>query len=270
METTETQPQEEMWKQWEKEHRRGKILGGLLVLCIGSLFLARELGVIFPEWLFTWKVLLIALGVIHLIKHGFRGIGWLIPVAVGTIFLVSDLYPELAIKPLIWPILIILLGLFIIFKPRRKHRWANWQKWQKHHDRHYHHHHYDRFKCYEDKAESSNQDSIEVISIMSGVKKNILTKNFKDGEIVVVFGGAKIDFSQADINEVATLEITQVFGGTQMIIPANWEIKSEIVCVLGNVEDKRPTSTIVKTDENKKLLVLSGVIFLGGLEIKSF
>jgi len=265
METKETQPHEEMWKQWEKEHRRGKILGGILILTIGSLFLARELGAVFPEWLFTWKVLLIALGIIHLFKHGFRKLGWLIPITVGGIFLISDMHPELAIKPLIWPILIILLGLVIIFKPRRKHKWAHWQKWQKHHGNYCEH-----YQCYEGKAESSNEDSIEVISIMSGVKKNILTKKFKNGEVTVVFGGAKIDFSQADINEVATLEITQVFGGVQMIVPANWEIKSEIVCVLGSVEDKRPTQSITKTEENKKTLVLNGIICLGGLEIKSF
>jgi len=266
METKETQPQEEMWKQWEREHRRGKILGGLLVLCIGSLFLARELGVVFPEWLFTWKVLLIALGVIHLIKRGFRGIGWLIPVAVGTIFLVSDLHPELVIRPLIWPILIILLGLVIIFKPRRKFRRAHWQKWQKHHNR-YHQH----YKCYEGETEDTNKDSIEVVSIMSGIKKNILTKTFKTGEITVVFGGAKIDFTQADINEVATLEITQVFGGTQMIIPANWEInQAETVCVFGSVEDKRPVQVATTEEGKKKLLVLRGTILFGGLEIKSF
>lgn len=270
METTETQPQDEMWKQWEKEHRRGKILGGIFIVIIGSLFLARELGVVFPEWLFTWKVLLIALGIIHLLKHGFRRLGWLIPVTIGCIFLLSDMHPELAIKPLIWPILIILVGLIIIFKPRKKNKWAHWQKWQKHHEKWHHYHHHNRFDYKNNDSELFNEDSIEVISIMSNVKKSILTKNFKNGEVTVVLGGARIDFSQADLSDNAVLEITQVLGGAQLIIPANWEIKSEIACVLGSVEDKRQAQPTIITGENKKILTLRGTISLGGLEIKSF
>jgi predicted membrane protein len=269
METIEKQPQDEMWKQWEKEHKRGKIFGGIFIVIIGSLFLARELGVVFPEWLFTWKVLLIALGLVHMLKHGFRRLGWLIPLAVGGVFLLSDLHPELAIKPLIWPILIILLGLFIIFKPRRKNKRAHWQRWQKHHEK-WHQHHHNRVDCCNSEPESFNEDSIEVVSIMSGVNKNILTKNFQNGEITVVMGGAKVDFSQADISDKAVLEITQVLGGVQLIIPANWEIKSEIACVMGSVEDKRPPQSTVSSEENKKTLVLRGTISLGGLEIKSF
>jgi len=272
METTETQPHNEMWKKWEKEHRRGKILGGIVIVIIGSLFLARELGVVFPEWLFTWKILLIALGIIHLLKHGFRRLGWLIPVTIGSIFLISDLHPELAIKPLIWPILIILLGLIIIFKPRRKNKWAHWQKWQKMRGQNYykHRHHYGNFEHCDEKSEANNDDSIDVVCIMSNIKKNILTKSFKAGEITVVLGGSKIDFSQADFNKTAKLEITQVLGGTQIIIPANWEIKSEIDCIMGSVEDKRPVKSIATEEENKKSLVLTGTICLGGLEIKSF
>jgi predicted membrane protein len=270
METIEKQPQEKIWQQWEKEHKRGKIFGGIFIVIIGSLFLARELGVVFPEWLFTWKVLLIAIGLVHLLKHGFRRVGWLIPITIGSVFLISDLHPELAIKPLIWPVLLILLGLVIIFKPRRKNKWARWQKWQKHNEKWHQYHYHNRFECHNNKSELLNEDSIEVISIMSNVKKNILTKNFKNGEVTVVLGGAKVDFSQADISDNAVLEITQVLGGTQLIIPANWEIKSEIACVLGSVEDKRPPQSTIATEENKKVLILKGTISLGGLEIKSF
>jgi len=249
METTETQPQDEMWQQWEKEHKRGKVLGGMIIVIAGSLFLARELGVQFPSWLFTWKVVLIAIGLFSGIKHGFRTAGWLAPFAVGAIFLVSDLYPELILRPLIWPVVIIVFGLVMIFKPHRRNRPKFSNKW--HMNRRYKREYYEKYNCYNTKEESSHEDSIDFVSCMGGIKKNILTKNFRNGEITVVFAGAKVDFSQADIGDNATLEVTAVFGGTQLVIPANWEIQSEMVCVFGNVEDKRALQPSIG-EENKK------------------
>ena len=38
----------EMMQEWERGHRRGKIFGGLIVVTIGALFLARETGAYFP------------------------------------------------------------------------------------------------------------------------------------------------------------------------------------------------------------------------------
>ena len=52
-------------------------------------------------------------------------------------------------------------------------------------------------------------------------------------------------------------------------IPSHWEVKSEINCVAGGVEDKR---RIVAGTENseRKLLLLEGNVFLGGIEIRNF
>jgi hypothetical protein len=104
---------------------------------------------------------------------------------------------------------------------------------------------------------------------MAGVKKNIISKNFKQGDVTVVFAGTELNFTQADFEEKAYLEVTAVFGGVQLILPAHWEIKSELVCVMGNVEDKRAIqpSTI---NESKKILILRGTVFMGGVEIKSY
>jgi predicted membrane protein len=269
-ENKETETHDEMWRDWEKEHRRGKILGGIVLVIIGSLFLAKELGAIFPEWLFTWKVLLIAIGLFTGIKHKFRNAGWLIPIFVGGAFLMSDLYPELALRPFLWPVLIIMVGLFVIFKPRRKNKYQDWKRWQKHgHRRHEYFKH--RFEeNYENYGMSTtNEDSVESFSFMSGIKKKVVTKNFKNGDITVVFAGAEIDFSQADFTDKASLEVTAVFGGVKLILPANWEIQSELVCVFGSVEDKRATHPSSLND-SKKILVLRGTAFMGGIEIKNY
>lgn len=52
-------------------------------------------------------------------------------------------------------------------------------------------------------------------------------------------GGTEIDMTQADINGRVVLDVTQILGGTKLIIPAHWELKSELVSVFGGIEDKR-------------------------------
>lgn len=248
---------EEAWQHFEKSHKRGKIFGGFLIVLAGSLFLGRELGMDIPSWILSWKTFLIALGLVIGVKHNFHHTGWIVLVLIGGAFLVSDLYPLLSFKQFIWPVLIILFGLFIMFKPLRKNRFRRWEGKHQH-----------RFSCHRE-GESIHEDVIDSTSFMGGVKKNILSKNFKGGEITNVFGGAEINLSQADFEQSVTLEMTNIFGGTRLIVPANWEISSELVSVAGSIEDKRPTQSSITTDV-KKVLILKGTTVFGGIDIKSY
>lgn len=269
-------PQEHMWQHWEKSHKRGKITGGLFIVAAGSLYLAKELGAMIPDWVFTWKMLLVAIGIMTGIKHGFRHPAWLVFVLVGGAFLMGDVFPGTPIRPVLWPILIIAFGLAMIFKPRRKYRQ---QRWGRHH---WHQHQWKRWEerqkqygrhgCgnpWEDTSTSSSEDHVESTTFMGGVKKKIFSKTFKGGDITNVFGGAEIDLMQADIQGSAKLDITNVFGGTKLIIPSHWEIKSELISVFGSIEDKRPIQPNALS-ESPKVLILEGTSFFGGIEIKSY
>jgi predicted membrane protein len=264
METNKTQPHEEMWQQWEKEHKRGKIIGGSIVVIAGALFLAKELGVSFPEWLFTWKTLLITIGLAIGLKHNFRNSKGMILILIGGLFLLPDLLPQFAIKPLLWPIMIIVIGLFIIFKPRKKIKHKHWERWEKRR--------MGRHACqdYENvKTETNNEDIVDFTSFMGEIKKNIISKTFKRGDVTVVFAGTELNFSQADFIEKAELDLTAVFGAVQLIVPANWDIKSEVVCAFGSVDDKRMVQPSTSS-ESKKVITLKGNVFFGGIEIKNF
>jgi predicted membrane protein len=260
---------DERWKMWEKSHRRGKKVGGVLLVLFGALFLARELGAMIPAWLFTWKMVLIAIGIAIAFKSNFRNWTWLAFIGLGIGFIIGDLYPEMHIKHIVWPLVLIFIGMVMIFKPRRKWDPERWNKWQRHR--------YNRYSNYQGKdceswcrteATDSEGDHIDSTSVFGGVKKNIISKNFKGGEITNVFGGAEYNLSQADFNETITLEITQFFGGTRLIIPSNWEIKSELTAVLGSIEDKRPIQTNVVSTDNK-VLILKGTSVFGGIELRS-
>jgi predicted membrane protein len=113
----------------------------------------------------------------------------------------------------------------------------------------------------------SSEDFIDATTILGGIHKNILSKNFKGGDITIFMGGAEINLSQADIQGTASLDITQIMGGTKIIVPPHWEVRSQLTSVFGNIEDKR--TNIGNADPNK-VLIIDGSSVFGGIEIRNY
>ena len=93
--------------------RRENITGGLLLLGIGGLLLARQVGADLPSWLFTWPMILIIVGLFVGAKTQFRDFGWLILIGIGVFFLV-DKMQDIPIREFLLPIGIITVGLVIL------------------------------------------------------------------------------------------------------------------------------------------------------------
>jgi len=251
-----------------RPYRNNRIWTGFFLIVAGATLLAYKMGAPVPGWLFTWPVLLIVIGLLIGIKHGFRTSGWIIMVAIGSIFLIDRQVPGIHFHQYIIPVVIIMVGLFFVFRPRCK--------WDREHD------HWRRkweaemnkdwctFPTPETETKDAlpNSEYIDSVSVFGGVKKVIFSKNFKGGEITCFMGGAEIDLSQADIQGTAVLDITQVFGGTKLIVPPHWNIKSEVAAVFGGIEDKRPS--IANNPNPDKVLVLKGTSVFGGIDIKSY
>lgn len=222
----------------EKIYRRGgagKIFGGLFIVGIGVLFILRQRGFLFPSWVFTWQMLLVALGFFIGITSGFRNIGWLIVTLVGGVFLFEEMYPGISISPYIWPGIIIIVGLFMIFTPHHRHgvnfyhraHRLHAHKWRKYYSK-------EDWRKYkwewqhgvtDEQQTTSGDDFVDAVSMFGGIHKVIVSKNFKGGEVVSVFGGTELNLSQADIAGKVYLDVTQIFGGTKLIVPSNWEVR---------------------------------------------
>jgi predicted membrane protein len=80
-------------------------------------------------------------------------------------------------------------------------------------------------------------------------------------------GGAEINLTQADFDGRIIIDCFNMFGGTKLIVPADWEVQSGVVTIFGGIEDKRPPSTTVNPN---KLVYIDGTCIFGGVEIKSF
>ncbi|MEO5976387.1 MAG: DUF5668 domain-containing protein [Chryseolinea sp.] len=234
----------------ENKFHGGRVLGGLIVVGVGAILLAKQVGTEFPDWMFSWPVILIVIGVYTGARHRFRNVGWLIPVAIGSAFLLDEIIPELDFGHFVWPVLIITTGLIMIFKRSRHEEF--YKKWERDHNN-----------------EASTEGMIDSVVFFGENKKQILSKDFKGGESVCVFGGIEVNLTQADIQGRVYLELVQVFGGAKLIVPSHWKIESEeMVSVFGGLNDKRQLQNTVT--DHTKTLVLRGTSVFGGIDIKSF
>jgi predicted membrane protein len=124
---------------------------------------------------------------------------------------------------------------------------------------------YERYR--DQQGNFTSENYIDATTVFGGLHKTIVSKDFRGGDITIFMGGAEINLSQADINGIAVLDITQVMGGTKLIVPPHWEIRSQMTSVFGNIEDKRQESKITNPE---KVLVVDGTSVFGGIEIRNY
>jgi predicted membrane protein len=233
--------------------RHSGIWTGLFILLIGLAALLKAAITNFPDWVFSWQMLLVALGMFIGVRHNFRGVAWFILMLIGGIFLLNDIYPQFTLRRYMWPLALIAVGLFIISRPRN--RWRS--EAEKKAD-----------GTSEQGSDAAKEDFVESTSIFGGAKKIIISKNFRGGDLVNIFGGTELNLSQADFSGTAVIELTTIFGGTKLLVPSNWSIKSEAVTIFGGIEDKRKMQG--PTENPDKTLLIRGTVIFGGIDIKSF
>lgn len=250
----------------QKSHRRGKIAGGLAIVFFGVVYLLEQLGYHIPSYLLSWQMILIVIGIVVLIKHKFSKFHGYLLIIVGKLFLLAEWYPDLINVKIILPVVLIFVGLCIVFsknkrcgRNNKRHRFSkeNWKQIHEAHNRGY-----GSFKYNE-------EDFIDSVSFFGGITKTVVSKNFKGADIVSFFGGTDVNLSQADFHERIVIDITNVFGGTTLTIPNNWEVISEVASIFGAYEDKRPQHQR-DAGEESKVLIIRGTCMFGGIEVNSF
>ncbi len=242
-----------------------RIWSGLILLAAGFLLLAYKMGAPIPGWVFTWPVLLIAIGIITGIKSRFNNPGAFIMILIGAIFLSDHVIPGINFQNYIVPIVLIAVGLVFILRPKRSCEFRQRSRESLNQEN-------TAYPLNPDDnnipGSGDNAEFVDINAIFGGVKKKILSKNFKGGEIVSFMGGTELNLLQADIQHPVELEVNNVFGGTKIVIPSNWDVKNEVTAIFGGIEDKRIVNNLVP-DANKVILIKGSCVF-GGIEISNF
>lgn len=241
-----------------KKSNKGGIVAGTIIILVGLGWLLREMGVYVPYWLFSWEAIIIVVGMVIGVNTRFQSPMAYILMVIGGVFIIDDIIPfSFNIANYLWPVALIIIGIVVILKPKRKKNWdprdgsnkrdsCNWEK--------------------EEVVDSS--EKLDGVSIFNASKKNVISKKFRGGEIVTIFGGSEINLTHADFEGRVELEVVIIFGGLKLVVPPNWQVQTNVTNILAGVEDKRSTQIEVVADN--KTLVIDGTVIFGGIEIQNF
>jgi predicted membrane protein len=239
-------------------NRRNSISRGFILVLLGAFFLLRNMNLDIPEWVISWQMIVIVIGLMIGIMSNFKNAAGPVTIFIGGIFLARDIFNwSYDVSRYTWPIAMIVAGLYFIFR-RESYKSAHYKKEYK-----------DKKDQYHAFAYSTvSDDFLDISAIFSGVNRIIVSKGFKGGTVNAIFGGCDLNLTQADFTGTIEIEANCIFGGAEIVVPANWEVKVLMNTIFGGVEDKRPVDLM--TNNPEKTLIIKGSCIFGGIEIKSY
>jgi predicted membrane protein len=232
----------------EECNPKSKLILSVILIGAGVLLLLENFDLIphnIFKIIFSWPMLLILLGAVHIAKQPNKTFG-LVLMAVGVFFLLPKAFPvSISFGQLFWPAIFVGIGLLILFKGGGTTK--NWKK-----------------------GVEDSSEIIDEVNIFGGTERRITTKNFRGGETVAIFGGSVYDFTDCELADgKVVLEVVNIFGGSKFIIPSHWDVHVEVVSIFGGFADKRKSGNSIPGLKGKELYI-KGVAIFGGGEIRSF
>jgi predicted membrane protein len=119
-------------------------------------------------------------------------------------------------------------------------------------------------------ATNSPTGRVTLFTLMGEAKRASNDNPFRGGEMTAILGGCVLDLRQAVIapGEEVVLDMLAVMAGHEIWVPPNWSVASDVVPMLGGVDDKRlPPLEIPATPQPR--LRLRGFVLMGGIVIKN-
>ena len=219
METNENYRDEKRQYRHEHHHlQNNRAIIGVILVLVGLFLVMRNTG-FFPDFIdhiiFSWPMLLITIGVVITVGSSGGKSSGVIIMAVGAFFLIPHIFRETFNIDMFWPAVFIIIGVIFIFTKRK-----GWNSVST--------------------TSPVGDDYIDYVHVFSGGERQIVSDNFRGGKVTAVFGGTEIDLTKAKLAPgVSELEIACVFGGATIIVPDDWNVKIDVVPVLGGFGDSR-------------------------------
>lgn len=223
----------------------GNVLWGLVLIIIGIIFASNALGItdiniFFDGW---WTLFIIIPSFIGLFKNESKM--WnIICLVIGIVLLLcaQDILSFKIIGKLIFPFILIMIGISIVFKDSiNKNVSKNIQKLN------------------ENKVQNE-----EYCATFGGQSVNYNGQEFKGANLDAIFGSVELDLKNAIISRDQVINANAIFGGIDITVPNNVNVKVKSTPIFGGVDNK------IKTQYNDSLptLYINSFCMFGGVDIK--
>lgn len=220
------------------------ILWGIILVIIGVIIGLNTIGItdidiFFDGW---WTLIIIVPCFIGLFTNKDKT-GNIIGLLVGVILLLGmqNIIDFNLIWKLLLPSIIVIIGLSLIFKNTFNSKINNEIK----------------------KLNNKNTKDNEYCATFSGQRIDFPNEEFKGATLNSVFGSITCDLREAKIKEDVVINASSVFGGIDIIVPDDVNIKIKSNSIFGGVNNKK------KNNEDKKYTIyVNASCLFGGVDIK--
>lgn len=220
------------------------ILWGIALVVIGVIIGLNTMNVVnidifFDGW---WTLFIIVPCFIGLFTDNDKT-GNIIGLFVGVILLLGmqNIIDFNLIWKLLLPSIIVIIGLSLIFKNTFNSKINNEIK----------------------KLNNKNTKDNEYCATFSGQRIDFPNEEFKGATLNSVFGSITCDLREAKIKEDVVINASSVFGGIDIIVPDDVNIKIKSNSIFGGVNNKK------KNNEDKKYTIyVNASCLFGGVDIK--
>lgn len=222
-----------------------KILWGIALIAVGGIFALNAFGITDIELFFDgWWTLFIIVPCLVEIFSEREKTGNIVGLLVGVFLLLccQDVLGFDMLWKLVVPAIIVIIGLKLIFGAIFGDK---------------------AIKMLE--ASRQNGDSIKTgCATFSGQNLNFDGEPFSGAELTAVFGGVKCDLRNAVIEKDCAVTATSIFGGIDIFLPDDVNVKISSNSIFGGVSEKNHRPTV----PGAVTVYINATCTFGGVEIK--
>lgn len=221
---------------------KGNLIWGIILIVVGIIIGLNSLGIaniniFFDGW---WTLFIIIPSLADIIKRPNKAsnYGWLV-LGIVLLLCAQDILKFEVIGKLIFPAILVFIGLSLLFKDKVG-------------------------KKVKEKIKTLNEEELEeYYATFSGQEINKAGEVFNGASLNAIFGGIDLKLQDAKIQKDILINATAVFGGIDIIVPSNVNVKVQSTSIFGGTDNK-----ITKQTENLPTIYVKAFCLFGGVDIK--
>lgn len=202
-----------------------------------------DIDIFFDGW---WTLFIIVPCFLGLVR-GKDVKGNVIGILIGVTLLLAaqDVIGFDLVWKLLIPAVLIVLGISIIFKDSIKTKINK------------------EIKEITERNKGTNRENKNHVAVFSGLDLSFNGEIFDGADLTAVFGGIDCDISGAVINEDIVISAEAIFGGVDIVVPKDVNVKVKSTSIFGGASKGRKSDI-----ENAPTVYVNATSIFGGVEIK--